>query len=115
MHGFGEQLFARARLARQQHRGIGGTHAADLAQHGFHRRTLRDDRVVAHVGGELLAQVLIVEFQPFFELRDLRVGLLQSEIGSLAFECVREDVRDDRKTFLKRSRPFALATQRTKG
>ena len=113
MHGFGEQLFARARLARQQHRGIGGGHAPDLAQHGFHRRALRDDPVVADVGRELLAQVLVVELQPFFELRDLRVGVLQREIGPLAFEGVREDVRHDREPFLQHIRPLALSPQRT--
>ncbi len=49
MHRFGEQLFARARLARQQDRGIGGGHSPDLAQHGLHRHALRDDPVVARV------------------------------------------------------------------
>ena len=113
MHGFREELLARARLAGQQHRGIGGGHSPDLAQHGFHRRALRDDRVVARVGRELLAQVLVVELEPFFELHDLRVGVLQREIGSLALERVREDVRHGRETIPQDLGPLTLVPQRT--
>ncbi len=78
----------------------------------LHRLALRDDRIVARLVRELLTEVLVVELEPFFELQDLRVGLLQREIGSLARECVREDVRHDRETIPQDLRPLALVSHR---
>ena len=70
----------------------------------FHCHALRDDRVVAHLRREFLAQVLVVELEAFFELRDLGVGVLQREVGPLAVEGVREDVRNHRETILQQHR-----------
>ena len=69
---------------------------------------MRDNRIVARLVRELLAEVLVVELEPFFELHDLRVGLLQREIGSLARERVREDVRHGRETIPQDLRPLTL-------
>ena len=112
MHGSARSSLPVPVSPDNMHRGIGGGHAPDLAQHRFHCRALRNDRVVARLDRELLAQGTVVELEPFFELRDLRIGALQREIRPLAPERVRENMRHNRKAILQDIRPLALVSQR---
>jgi hypothetical protein len=73
--GAGDQLLACARLATDEHGGVGRGDDLDLLQHPAQRRVLADDLPEVVVGADLLYQVEILLGQPVFQFGDLFVSL----------------------------------------
>ena len=58
MYGARDELLARAGLAEDQHRAVGGGDEADLLEHGHESRALADDLVDVVDCADLLLEVL---------------------------------------------------------
>src|SRR5262249_1106751 len=83
--GAGDQLLARARLAGDEHRGVGGGDAADLVQHVQQGGAAADDllEVVVRLDLFLEVQVLLLEAGPFAFRQHLRRDVHAETTGSL--------------------------------
>ena len=88
--GAGDEFLARAALAVDEHCGIGGRDELDLLQHLLQSRTVPDDVVRAKGCCDFLAQIKILQFEPFLERRDL---LERPGVGDAHRRMISEDTQ----------------------
>ena len=74
VQGAGDEFLARARLAADEHRGVGGGDGLDLLQHPAQGGALADDLAEVVLGADLLLQVGILLGELVLERLDLLEG-----------------------------------------
>src|SRR5690606_11853812 len=115
-----DQLLAGARLARDQHGGVGVGDELDLPAQRFDRFAAADDAAVVDAEPDLLLQILVLELQAFAQPIDLLERAAQLLLGLLALRDVAEHddrtdhdapVADRRRRVLDRDRASALVPE----
>ena len=108
---FGEDFFADACLAEQQHRGRRGRHLFDEGEHIGHRRTVGDDAARRAIGCQYRPPHIIFR-RAIAQLLQLAQRLPELGVARLAQQRLTEDPGDEPQLLDDGGRPLGMPARR---